>query len=255
MAKKIELIGLETIPEVKKGDDIGELIVSACRRENVSIENGDIIIVTHKIVSKAEGRIVNLNSITPSKRALEIAKYTGKDPRLVELILKESDKIVKLSKEGHIIVRTKHGIVCANAGVDSSNIAGTEEIVALIPKDPDFSARKIRLRIKELTGKDVAVIITDTYGRPLREGMINMAIGISGISPFRDYRGKPDLYGYKFRVTVIAVADELASAAELLMGQGKEKIPVVVVKGCSYKMDEKASAKELNMPEEKWLFK
>ena len=255
MAKKIELIGLETIPEVKKGDDIGELIVKACRRENVSIENGDIIIVTHKIVSKAEGRIVNLNNITPSKRALEIAKYTGKDPRLVELILKESDKIVKLSKEGHIIVRTKHGIVCANAGVDSSNIAGTEEIVALIPKDPDFSARKIRLRIKELTGKDVAVIITDTYGRPLREGMINMAIGISGINPFRDYRGKPDLYGYTFRVTVIAVADELASAAELLMGQGKEKIPIVIVKGCYYKRDEKASAKELNMPEEKWLFK
>lgn len=255
MAKKIEFIGLETLPEIRKGDDIGKLIVEACEKEHVNIENGDIVIITHKIISKAEGRIINLHKIVPSKKAIEIAEYTSKDPKLVELILRESEKIVKLTSEGHIIVRTRHGIICANAGVDASNIAGTEDIVALIPEDPDRSAKKIRERIRELTGKDVAIIITDTYGRPLREGMINMAIGLSGIKPFRDYRGRHDLYGYQFRVTVIAVADELASAAELLMGQGKEKIPVVIVKGYEFERSETSSARELNMPEEKWLFK
>jgi len=255
MAKEIILIGLETLPEIREGDDIGKLIVEACRREGVEISDGDIVVVTHKIISKAEGRIVNLKHIVPSERAYKIASIVGKDPRLVELVLRESKRIIKATKDGHLIVETYHGIVCANAGVDASNIAGTEEVVSLLPKDPDESARKIRCRIKELTGKDVAVVITDTYGRPLRNGMINMAIGISGINPFRDYRGKDDTFGYKFRVTVIAVADEIACAAELLTGQGKERIPVVIIKGYKYERSEEASAKELNMPEEKWLFK
>ncbi len=255
MAKEIVLIGLETLPEIREGDDIGKLIVEACRREGVEISDGDIVVVTHKIISKAEGRIVNLKDIIPSERAYKIASIVGKDPRLVEMVLRESKRVIKATKDGHLIVETHHGIVCANAGIDASNIAGTDEIVALLPKDPDESARKIRSRIKELTGKDVAVVITDTYGRPLRNGMINMAIGISGINPFRDYRGKDDSFGYKFKVTVIAVADEIACAAELLTGQGKEGIPVVIIKGYKYERSEKATAKELNMPEEKWLFK
>ena len=255
MAKEIVLIGLETLPEIREGDDIGKLIVEACAREGVKIGDGDIIVVTHKIVSKAEGRIVSLKNIVPSEKAREIAAIVGKDPRFVELVLRESKRIIKATREGHLIVETHHGIVCANAGIDATNIAGTEEIVALLPKDPDMSAKKIRNRIKELTGKNVAVIITDTYGRPLRNGMINMAIGLSGINPFRDYRGKDDTFGYKFKVTVIAAADEIACAAELLTGQGKERIPVVIIKGYRYERNEKASAKELNMPEEKWLFK
>jgi len=255
VAKTLTLIGLETLPEVKKGDDIGKLIVDACKRERVTIDDGDIVVVTHKIVSKAEGRIVNLKHIKPSAKAVKLAKHVGKDPRLVELVLRESKRVIKATKEGHLIVETRHGIVCANAGIDATNVAGSEEVVALLPKDPDESAKKIRWRIKELTGKDVAVIITDTYGRPLRNGMINMAIGISGINPFRDYRGRDDTYGYKFKVTVIAVADEIASATELLTGQGKEKIPVVIVKGYVYERSDKVSAKELNMPKERWLFK
>lgn len=255
MVKKIELIGLETLPEIKKGDDIGKIIVDSCKRENVALNDGDIIVISHKIISKAEGRIINLSEIAPSNKAIEIAKVVNKDPRFVEIVLRESKRAVKITPEGHLIVETKHGIVCANAGIDITNIAGSEEIVSLLPEDPDTSARKIRAKIKELTGKNVAVIVSDTYGRPLREGMINMAIGISGIKPFRDYRDTSDTYGYKFKVTVIAVADEIASAAELLMGQGRERIPVVIIKGYRFEFSETASAKELNMPEEKWLFK
>ncbi|RLE93637.1 MAG: coenzyme F420-0:L-glutamate ligase [Thermoprotei archaeon] len=254
MPIEVKIIGLENFPLVREGDDLGLLIVETAKKNNVEIADGDIIVVSSKIVSKAEGRVVKLSEIVPSEKALKIAEITGKDPRLVEVILRESIKVVKAVR-GHLIVTTKHGLVCANAGVDKSNVAGTSEIVALLPENPDESARKIRKRIRELTGKNVAVIITDTYGRPLREGHINMAIGAAGIEVFKDYRGTEDLFGYILRVKRIAIADEIASAAELVMGNGAEGIPVAVIKGLKYKASDKASARELNMPENKWLFK
>ncbi len=249
----IRIIGVPGLPEIKPGDDIAEIIVNRLHEYNISLDEGDIIVIASKIVSKAEGRIVDLNNVTPSAKALKLAEVTGKDPRLVEVVLRESVKVVKAVK-GHLIVMTKHGLVCANAGVDVSNVAGRRDTVLLLPEDPDVSARKLRKRIRELTGKNVAVIITDTYGRPLREGHIDMAIGLAGIKPFKDYRGKRDLKGYILRVKRVAVADEIASAAELVIGNGDEGIPVAIIKGLVYERGDE-SASLLNMKEEKWLFK
>jgi len=187
---RIEIIGLEGIPEIKPGDDLERIIVEAGERNGVKIEEGDVIGVKSKIVSKAEGKIVDLKRVKPSERAREIAEATGKDPRLVELVLKESAEVVKAVK-GHLIVKTRHGIVCANAGIDRSNVAGIRDIVLLLPVDPDASAHKLREEIRRLTGKKVAIVITDTYGRPLRNGQVDMAIGLCGMQPFRDYRGQP----------------------------------------------------------------
>ncbi len=253
MLRRIEVIGLYYDKEVKKGDNIGEIIVETSKKMGVKINDGDIIVVTHKVVSKAEGRVVNLNKINPSKKALEIAKITNKDPRLVELILRESKELLKV-EDGHIIVLTKHGIVCANAGIDKSN-AGGEENVVLLPENPDESARKIRETIKKILGVDVAVIIVDTYGRPFRWGVIDLAIGFSGINPYRDYRGKPDRDGYIMRVTRVAIVDEVASAAELVIGQGAESIPFAIVRGVEYEKCEECGFKDLFMPKDQWLFR
>ncbi len=255
MAKKVTLIGLETMPDVKEGDDLTTLLLEAIRREGVEIEDGDILVVTQKLVSKAEGRIVDLRSIEPSERASSLSNVVKKDPRLVEAILREAEEVLKAC-EGHLIVRMKIGLVCANAGVDRSNVAGSEEVVSLLPLNPDGSARRIREGIKRLSGKRVGVIISDTFGRPLREGQVDVAIGLSSVKPFKDYRGRKDTKGYVLRVKNIAVADELASAAELLIGQADERIPVVIVKGLSELIDEGCeTAKPLNMDESKWLFK
>ncbi|MEM3630394.1 MAG: coenzyme F420-0:L-glutamate ligase [Nitrososphaerota archaeon] len=257
MTKEIKLIGLTNIPLIKKGDDIAKIIMNNIEKEKVIIEEGDIIVISQKIISKAEGRIINLKRIKPSKKAIKIAEITNKDPRLVEIILKESKKIIKACP-GHLIVKTKQGIVCANAGVDRSNVAGKEDIVTLLPKNPDYSANKIRKKIEKIYGKKIGVVISDTYGRPLRNGHINMAIGLSGIKPFKDYRGKKDIFGYELKIKNIAIADEIASAAELVMGQAKERIPVVIIKGLDKKLLQRkgrVSANDLNMPKEKWLFK
>ena len=253
MPVKVEIIGLEGFPEIKKGDDIGDLIVSIAEKNGVGIEDGDIIVVKSKIVSKAEGRIVNLNKVNPSPDAMRLAEITGKDPRLVEVILWETIEVVKATRR-HLIVKNKQGMVCANAGVDRSNVAGRSDIVILLPEDPDESARKIVEKIRELTGKKVAVIITDTYGRPLRNGQVDMAIGLYGIKPFKDYRGKLDLKGYRLRVKRIALADELAATSELVTGNGSEGIPVAIIRGLNYEEGE-GKASELNMPEDRWLFK
>ena len=250
---KIEIIGLTGFPEVRKGDNIARLIVEIAKLNGVTIEDGDVIVVTSKIISKAEGRIVDLNNIKPSEKALKLAEVTGKDPRLIEIVLKESVKVVKATR-GHLITMNKYGLVCANAGVDRSNVAGKRDIVLLLPENPDKSAREIREEIRKLTGRKVAVVVTDTYGRPLRNGHIDMAIGVAGMKVFRDYRGKPDLKGYILRVKRIALADEVASAAELVMGNGAEGIPVAIVKGLKYE-ENGEPAKFLNMKEEKWLFK
>ncbi|MEM1508086.1 MAG: coenzyme F420-0:L-glutamate ligase [Candidatus Bathyarchaeia archaeon] len=248
----IRIIPVTGLPIIRDGDDLGLLICEAAAKQGTPIEDGDIIVVTHVIVSRAEGNVVNLDDIVPSEFAKTIAGEFGKDPALVEVVLRESKSIVRMG-DGHIISETKHGFICANAGVDKSNVPG-ERNVALLPKDPDSSARRIRERIKEVSGRDVAVLISDTHGRPLRNGEINVAIGVSGIKPIRDRRGEKDLFGYTLRVKQTAIADELASAAELVIGQADEGIPVAIIRGYPYEKSEDATGRDLIRTREKDLF-
>lgn len=248
----ISIIPVTGLPIIQHGDDIGLLICEAAARQGTPIEDGDIIVVTHVIVSRAEGDIINLDSVSPSEFAKTVAEVLGKDPALVEVILRESRSIVRMG-DGHIISETKHGFICANAGVDKSNVPG-ERNVAPLPKDPDLSARIIRQRIREVSGKDVAVIISDTHGRPLRNGEINVAVGVAGIKPIRDRRGEKDLFGYTLKVKQTAIADELCSAAELVIGQADEGIPVAIIRGYPYERAEDATARDLIRPREKDLF-
>ncbi|MGB9777811.1 MAG: coenzyme F420-0:L-glutamate ligase [Candidatus Bathyarchaeales archaeon] len=249
----VQIIGIKGLPIIKRGDNLAELICSAAEKQNTPIQNGDIIVVTHVIVSRAEGKIVNLDDVTPSAFAKSIAEQYGKDPALVEVILRESKSMVRMDR-GILITESKHGFVCANSGVDKSNVPG-ERIVALLPDNPDASAEKIRSEIKRLTGCHVAVIISDTHGRPLREGEINVAIGVAGIKPIRDRRGEKDLFGYVLRIKRTAIADELASAAELVIGQADEGVPVAIIRGYNYPKSKSAKATELIMPKEKDLFR
>jgi coenzyme F420-0:L-glutamate ligase/coenzyme F420-1:gamma-L-glutamate ligase len=249
----IQIIGIQGLPIIKAGDNLAKLICYAAERQKTPIQNDDIIVVTHVIASRAEGQIVNLDGVTPSSFAKSIAEQYGKDPTLVEVILRESKSIVRMDR-GILITESKHGFVCANSGVDKSNVPG-ERMVALLPENPDASAEKIRKEIKRLTGCDVAVIISDTHGRPLREGEINIAIGVAGIKPIRDRRGEKDLFGYILRIKQSAIADELASAAELVIGQADEGIPVAIIRGYNYPKSESARATELIMPKEKDLFR
>jgi coenzyme F420-0:L-glutamate ligase/coenzyme F420-1:gamma-L-glutamate ligase len=227
----ISVIGLMGIPEVHEGDDIAGLISNATKKQGITLENGDIIVVTHKIVSKSEGRIININQVVPSAFSKQISKSSKKDPRYIEIVLNETKRIVKMIGR-HLITETKQGLVCANAGIDRSNVS-QEENVALLPKDPDISALNMREKIKELTGSEVVVIISDTFGRPWRKGQINIAIGVSGMIPLKDYRGKKDSFGNKLSVSNIAIADEIASAAELVMNK-VDGIPVAIIKGYNY---------------------
>ncbi|RLG81953.1 MAG: coenzyme F420-0:L-glutamate ligase [Thermoprotei archaeon] len=251
--RKIEIIPLYYDKEILPGDDLGKIIVELAEKTGISIKNKDVVVVSHKVVSKAEGRVISLNAIKPSQRAIEISMKTGKDSKIVELILREASEVLKVG-DGHIITLSRHGIVCANSGVDRSNSGGPNKVV-LLPVDPDKSAEKIRVRIRDLTGKDVAVVISDTYGRPFRLGVINLAIGLSGIKPFRDYIGKPDRNGYIMRVTQVAIVDEIASAAELVMGQGSESTPFAIIRNVNYEACNECSCKELIMDKDKWLFK
>jgi len=228
MAKALSVIGLESFPMVEQGDNLAELIVTAMQRESVALNDDDVVVLAHKVVSKAEGRIVRLRDIKPSKKAEEMAKVTLRDSRLVELILRETKSVAKASPE-ILIVENRQDWVCVNAGVDKSNVEG-EDAYALLPTHPDESARKIRSEIMRKTGKNVAVIISDTYSRPFRRGQVEFAVGIAGIDPFRDYRGRKDMFGHVLKVKNTAVADEIASAAELIMGQGEEGAPVVIIK-------------------------
>jgi coenzyme F420-0:L-glutamate ligase/coenzyme F420-1:gamma-L-glutamate ligase len=249
----IKIIAIENLPLIKKGDDLAKLICNATKKQGTPIEEKDIIIITHVVVSKAEGNIVNLDEITPSEKAKEIAQQTNKDPALVEVILRETKDIVRLGQNS-IITETKSGVICANAGVDRSNVAGDRNVVPL-PKNPNASAQKIRQKIKRLTGANVAVIISDTHGRPLRIGEINVAVGVAGIKPIRDRRGEKDLFGYVLRVKQTAIADELSSAAELVIGQANEGIPAAIIRGYNYQTAEDVSATELTRPKEKDLFR
>lgn len=234
---------------VKEGDDLATLIVSAAKRQGVKIEDGDVIVVSHKVVSKSEGALARLKEVKPSQFALKLARLVDKDPRIIEVILRDSKRIVRMIK-GHLICETIHGFVCANAGVDRSNVG--EDTVVSLPKDPDRSARAIREKIRRLVGADVAVVVSDTFGRPWRTGQVNVAVGIAGLKPVLDYRGKKDIFNASLKVTVICVADELASAAELVMGK-TNAIPVAIIKGYAYPRGE-GSLKELVKPNKYNLF-
>ena len=248
----IQIIPIKGIPIIKEGDDLGGFMVEAAESQGTPIQDGDIIVVTHVAVSRAEGRTINLDDVEPSRFARVIAEEYGKDPSLVEVVLREAKSIVRMGG-GHIIAETRHGFICANAGVDKSNVPG-ERNVALLPEDPDLSARRIRERIRELTGREVAVIISDTHGRALRDGEINVAIGVAGIDPIRDRRGETDLFGYTLKVKRTAIADELSSAAELVIGQANEGVPAAIIRGYRYPKSEDATSKRLIRPKEKSLF-
>jgi coenzyme F420-0:L-glutamate ligase/coenzyme F420-1:gamma-L-glutamate ligase len=247
---EIRLIPVPGIPEVAAGDDLGAVIARAVSAPGFTLVDNDIVVIAQKVVSKAEGRSLLLDSITPSSLAREWAARYDKDARMVEAVLHESHRIVRMER-GVIISETRHGFVCANAGVDASNVA--EDTITLLPEDPDRSARGIRTSLEQEFGARIAVIISDTFGRPWREGIANVAIGLAGIAPLIDYRGQADSFGRPLRVTVIAVADELASAAELVM-QKSAGIPAVIIRGYDYEARE-ASARELIRPPEQDLFR
>jgi coenzyme F420-0:L-glutamate ligase/coenzyme F420-1:gamma-L-glutamate ligase len=249
----VEIIAVENLPLITKGDNLAELICNAAKKQNAPIQEMDVIVITHVAVSKAEGNVVNLDEVSPSERAKEIAQQTDKEPELVEVILRETKEIVRIGPNS-LITETRSGIVCANAGVDRSNVEGERNVV-LLPENPDASAQRIRGEIKRLTGCDVAVIVSDTHGRPFRMGEINVAIGVAGIKPIRDRRGEKDLFGYVLRVKRTAVADELASAAELVIGQANEGIPVAIIREYKYQATENAAVTELTRPKEKDLFR
>lgn len=236
---------------IQPKDDLSDIILTALKQNALEIQDGDVLVVAHKIVSKAEGRIVNLTDVRPSQKAKKMAKEHGKDPRILELILKESAQILR-AKKGIIVSETRHGLVCANAGVDQSNVQGNHAL--LLPANPDKSARLLRDRVEEKTGKKIAVIITDTFGRPFREGQINVAIGVAGINPVKSYIGSRDMYDRKLRVSEIAVADEIASAAELVMGKS-EGVPVAILRGYRFEKAAKSSAKSLQRSRAQDLFR
>ena len=249
-APTIQVIGVPGMPEVVEGDDVASLIVEAAREAELNIVERDILVVAQKIVSKAEGRIVRLQTVEPSTRAKEWAAAYDKDPRVVEVVLRESRRIVRMDR-GVLISETEHGFICANAGVDTSNVA--EGTVTLLPKDPDASAQKIRAALEQAFDVQLAVIVSDTFGRPWREGLVNVALGVSGIAPLIDYRGQRDSHGRPMKVTVMAIADELASAAELVMKKSAG-IPAAIVRGFDYEASE-ASGRELIRSAELDLFR
>jgi len=238
---KIEIIPILIRDDIKKGDDIAHLIIKSIKDKNESLQENDVVIITHKIISKAEGRTTDLRNIVPSEESKKISSNTGKDPRLVELIISQSNEIVKIERD-IIITETKHGFVCANAGIDTSNVGKLSDHVLLLPDDPDESARNIRNDINAKTGVNVGIIISDTFGRPFRKGQVNIAIGVAGIDPIKSYIGKRDMYGKILKVTEIAIADEITSAAELVMGKSS-RVPVSIVRGYNFSFNDSSISK------------
>jgi coenzyme F420-0:L-glutamate ligase/coenzyme F420-1:gamma-L-glutamate ligase len=250
---RLEILAVEGIPEVIPGADLAALIATALERAAIGLRDDDVLVVTQKVVSKAEGRVVALASVQPSADAVEFAARWGKDPRQVELVLRESVEVVRM-EAGLIIGRTRHGFVCANAGVDLSNVGGGD-VATLLPEDPDASARAVREAMGERSGARPAVVISDSFGRPWRNGIVNVAIGTAGIEALADLRGRPDAQGREMRSTVIAVADELASAADLAGGKVAQR-PVVLVRGYAFDPSgaDDRGAQALVMPREQDLF-
>jgi coenzyme F420-0:L-glutamate ligase/coenzyme F420-1:gamma-L-glutamate ligase len=248
---------LKGIPLIKTGDELVKIIIEALYRSDLNLIDGDILVLAQKIVSKAEGRWVNLAQIQPSSEAVELATRVEKDPRLVELILRESSAVLR-TRKGTIIVEHRLGFICANAGIDHSNVAGQgnsqEEWVLLLPENPDLSAAKIRHEIQNIFQAKIGVLIIDSHGRAWRQGVVGVAIGISGIPGLVDMRGHRDLFGYNLRITTIGAADELAAGASLVMGQADESTPVVHVRGFPYPLRE-GTILELLRPKEEDLFR
>jgi len=251
MSEELRIIPVRGIGEVRPGEELAATILTALVQYDQPLVDHDIVVVTQKIVSKAEGRIVDPDTFEPSHLAEMAAAQGHKDARYYEVVLRESRRIVKMDR-GVLVTETHHGLICANAGVDESNVTGGRT-VTLLPTDPDASARALRSALRERAGVDVAVIISDSFGRPWREGQVNIAIGVAGIAPLTDYAGQQDRYGYTMQASILAVADELASAAELVMGK-IDAVPVAIVRGYAYTPTE-ASARALIRAPEKDLFR
>ena len=246
--KGLEILPVDGIPEVLPGDDLPALILTAAEG---LFRSGDVVVVTHKIVSKAEGRLVNLDAVEPSPFAKDFAARYEKDPRQIEVVLRESRRIVRMDR-GIIISETRHGFVCANAGVDASNVPG-DDAVCLLPLDPDASAALLRDTLVSRTGVEISVIISDSFGRAWRQGITNVAVGVAGMNPLADYRGETDPHGYPLTASILAVADELAAPAELVMGK-TAGIPVALVRGYPYQRGP-GTGKDLIMEPERDLFR
>lgn len=251
----IALLPLPGLPQIQSGDLLGELIVDRARQNDLAFQPGDVLVIAQKIVSKAEGRVFRLSQVAPSAEAQELAERAEKDARLVELILRESREVIRV-RPGLIVVEDRRGFVCANAGIDRSNVEQDvgDEQVALLPLDPDASAQKLRTRIEELTGVQLSVIINDSHGRAWREGTVGVAIGLAGLPGVWDRRGEPDLTGYVLQHTVVGIADEIAAAASLLMGPAAEGIPVVIVRGLRLPPGD-STARDVQRPRDMDLFR
>ena len=242
------MLGIEGFPEVRPGDELDRMVPAAVAGD---LRSGDVLVVTHKIVSKAEGRLVDLGTVEPSALAKGYATRYGKDPRQIEVVFRESRRIVRMDR-GIVISETHHGFVCANAGVDASNVPG-DDIVCLLPIDPDASATRLRDALARDPGIEVSVIISDSFGRAWRHGITDVAIGVAGMDPVADYRGLEDPHGYPMEASVLAVADELAAAAELVMGK-TDGIPISIVRGYTYS-PASGSGRDLLMPPERDMFR
>ena len=247
MPPTVTILGVEGLPEIRPGDDLARLMLEAAARQDTPVVSGDVVVVTQKVVSKAENRLVRLSLVEPSTFAEQYAAAWEKDPRVVEVVLREARRVVRMDG-GVLITETHHGFRCANSGVDASNVGPEgEEWVSLLPVDPDASARRIRQGIREGAGAEVGVIISDTFGRPWREGAVNVAVGVAGLEGIWDYRGQKDDYGRELHSTTIAVADELASAAELVTNK-LTRVPIALVRGYPYQQGESGSAPLVREP-------
>ena len=244
----VEILPVEAFPEVRPGDDLPGMVARAV--EGI-LRPGDILVVTHKILSKAEGRLVDLRTVEPSALAKEYALRWGKDPRQIEVVLRESRRVVRMDR-GVVISETRHGFVCANAGVDASNVPG-RDTVCLLPVDPDRSARGLREYLVERLGVEVPVVVSDSFGRAWRFGITDVAIGLAGMHPLADYRGQNDPHGYPMEASVLAVGDEIAAAAELVMGK-TDGVPLAIVRGYDYPKDD-GNGQDLLMPPERDMFR
>jgi coenzyme F420-0:L-glutamate ligase/coenzyme F420-1:gamma-L-glutamate ligase len=248
-AAAVQIIGLGGIPEVQPGDDVATIILAASAA--TPLQSGDIVVITHKIVSKAEGQLVDLTTVETSAFAREWAAQWDKDPRQIEVVLRESRRVVRMER-GILICETRHGFICANAGVDASNVAGTES-VCLLPRDPDGSAARIHAALSAKLGFAVPVIISDSFGRAWRNGIVNVAIGVAGMAPLADYRGQNDNNGREMHVSILAIADEIASASELVTGK-LDRRPVTVVRGYTWN-GEAGTGADIVMEYERNLFR
>ena len=248
---RIELFGIRSLPEVKPGDDLAVLIANALRREGLELRSGDVLVLAQKVVSKAEGRVVRLSGVKPSELARSWARTLRADPRFVEVVLRESCRVIRMTERA-LIVETRHGFICANAGVDRSNVRSAGSVTCL-PRDPDRSAQRLVERLRKLTGARVAVIVSDTFGRPWRLGLTNVAIGAAGLAVLEDLRGTRDASGRELQGTILALADELAAAAGLVMKKAAQ-IPAVVIRGVRFARA-RGSARQLIRPASEDMFR